>query len=235
MAVGHPEPLGGAEVSVSAIIVTRGNVSLRESMEALPEEWEKLVWCNGTGLYRWREDISGSAQEPATWQPSVPDRSDWTVWGRYRAIDYAANDLIYVQDDDCVVSDPYAIVHAFLIATGRDGHEPNTIVCNMPQRFRHDFYEHHGLVGFGAAFHRSTPGVAMKRWYETKKEPPGLNGEWGWISRTCDIIVTGLSPLVFVDIPYIDRPYASDPDRMWKQPTHQAERKRMLDTVLKIR
>lgn len=221
-------------MSVTAIIVTRGNVSLKESMEALPEEWEKLVWMNGSGLYRWREDIAGGGQDKPTWQPHHEERSDIAVYGRYRAIDFAANDLIYVQDDDCIVSDPYAIVHAFLIATGREGHAPNTIACNMPERFRHDFYEHHGLVGFGAAFHRSTPGLAFKKWYDSTKEP-GMNGEWGWITRTCDIIVTGLSPRVLVDVFHEDRPYASDDDRMWKQPTHQAERKRMLDTVMKIR
>lgn len=227
-------------MSVSAIIVTRGDVSLKPVMASLPEEWEKIVWCNGTGAYRWIEDIAGD--EP-TWQPFVISRSDLSVYGRYAAIEYASHDLIYVQDDDVIVSDPQKIVNYYIDETEIAG---ECVVCNMPREFRHDFYEHHALVGFGAAFHREAPERAFRLFFG-EDTWPNMGPNWAAVSgpgdgvlrehfnRTCDIVFTGLTPMVLVDVPKENLPHAYDDTRMWRQSTHQEERKTMLDLVLKIK
>ena len=133
-------------MNVTAIIVTRGDVSLKPIMESLPEEWEKLVWSNGIGCYRWLEDIAGDDETKPTWQPKYIDRTDYSVYGRYVAIQFASHDLIYVQDDDVVVSDPQAIVNEWDRVALRQEQDPagvpsdqewgKHVVCNMPQEFR---------------------------------------------------------------------------------------------------
>ena len=100
-----------ALVNVSAVIVTRGDVDLSPVVQSLPEEWETLVWDNGhgnrdPGLYR-RITKSGLLARRVLGLEEYPDLS---VYGRYAAIEHASHDLIYVQDDDCIVSDPRAIV-----------------------------------------------------------------------------------------------------------------------------
>ena len=219
-------------MSVTAIIVTRGDVSLEPCMESIPEEWEKLVWCNRSGLYRWKEDISG---EDASWQPMAIYRQDLAVYGRYHAIQYAQGELIYVQDDDVVVSDPQAIVDAWseeYDRRNRSGEAPvgAHVVCNMPQEFRHDFYTDHALVGFGAAFHRDAPARAFQR----MKDGGGFM-DTEMANRTCDIVFTGLSPRILVDVPKENLPWAEAGDRMWKQPEHQGERAHVRQRMLQVR
>jgi hypothetical protein len=238
---------GWAAVSVSAIIVTRGDVDLGPVLDSLPTEWEIVTWNNGEGYCR----VLGPIPGPLGSQRDVPDLS---VYGRYAAIEYASHDLIYVQDDDVIVSDPRAIVHAWLIAANRSGMSETTVVCNMPQEFRHSFYEEHALVGFGAAFHRDTPQrVFAKIGFDGKTAPFIDDDDWSdltirvggvevasfpdaaFVRRTCDIPVTALAETAFVDIPKENLAYAYGDDRMWRQPQHQAERSYMLEQVLKIK
>ena len=211
-------------MNVSAVIVTRGNVDLAPILDSLPPDWETVTWDNGRGTVTRSGD-------------GVIARGigDLSVYGRYAAIEHATGDVIYVQDDDCIVSDPKAIVDEYVALAPIATAHPVSVVCNQPEPWRSNpFYADHALVGFGAAFHRDAPKRAFDRWYSAEKEQ-GANGEWGLISRTCDIIFTALTPRVLVDIPHTSFDYASDPDRMWRQPTHQSERQRMLDLVLQVR
>jgi hypothetical protein len=214
-------------MSVSAIIVTRGNVDLGPVLDSLPADWETLVWDNSGQI---------EASHVLARYAKILQDKDLSVYGRYAAIPYAKHDLIYVQDDDCIVSDPTLIVDAYLDYEPPEyGNDPRiAVACNMPQEFRHDFYAEHALVGFGAAFHRDAPKRAFDRWYAAEKEP-GLNGEWGLISRTCDIIFTALTPRILVDVPKENLSWAYTDDRMWRQPEHQAERAHMLELVTKIK
>ena len=245
-------------MNVSAVIVTRGNVDLAPIWESLPAEWEKIEWNNGRGrVRRWPGIVD---EMRGFWEEDVVDLS---VYGRYAAIAYASHEVIYVQDDDCIVSDPQAIVDAWEDARAKcEGTEwdprylwhasPEDIrgiglgqhvCCNMPQEFRHDFYADHGLVGFGAAFHRDAPQRAFLRALQggvgVKGERDGFHTlDWPDVDhfrRTCDIVFTALTPRVLVDIPHTSFDYASDPDRMWRQPSHQSERQRMLDLVRQVR
>jgi hypothetical protein len=236
-------------MNVSAIIVTRGDVDLRPIVQSIPWEWETLVWNNGQGeddpgLYR-RMTRSGLLARRVLGWSEYPDLA---VFGRYAAIEQAQGDLIYVQDDDCIVSDPQALVDEWKRTRragqiGKSGmlnlhvETDDFVVCNMPQKFRYAFYEHHALVGFGAAFHRSLPTSTWGRLTAALGDA-GFPRDWARqpsFLRTCDIPFTALNPRVLVDVPYQDMPWASTDSRMWKQPTHREERKRMLDLVLEVR
>lgn len=212
-------------MNVSAIIVTRGDVDLRPVIESLPDGWEIVVWDNGVP----------AVKVPGICEFTLPSIMDLSVYGRYAAIEHASHDLIYVQDDDCIVSDPEAIVLAWYEAVEHpDNFNGEQIaVCNMPANFRHAFYQEHGLVGFGACFHRDAPERAFRRmgvWNGGQIVPDA-----DFFRRTCDIVFTGLTPRVLVDVPYEDLAWASAENRMWKQPTHREERQEMLELVLKVR
>lgn len=246
-------------MNVSAIIVTRGDVDLKPILLSLPEEWETLTWDNGQGAL-FRRVLSSTQAKIVLGEP-LPDLG---VYGRYAAIEYASHDLIYVQDDDVIVSDPQAIVNEWDRVALRQEQDPagpppdsewgQHVVCNMPQEFRHDFYREHALVGFGAVFHRDTPQKAFaKIGLDGQVSPFIEDDDWcelsvragngqvatfpdaAFVRRTCDIPVTALSPTIFVDIPKENLPHAYGDDRMWRQPEHQAERSYMLEQVLKIK
>lgn len=172
-------------VNVSAVIVTRGNVDLRPVLDSLPQHWEQVVW-NNTG---YDDGASCSVRR----DPRRHERKhgnvtvhhvgpDLGVYGRYAAIQYASHDLIYVQDDDCIVSDPQAIADAYdemsALARVEGGEQMPTVVCNMPEPWRSSlFYREHALVGFGAAFHRDAPRWAFDRFWQKRireKAPDAL-------------------------------------------------------------
>lgn len=202
-------------MNVGAIIVTKGDQDLTPIAASIPDDWDLVIWDN--------------SQEP----------NDLAVYGRYAAVARTDAELIYVQDDDCVVSDPQAIVRAWHevdqaaleIRYGETG-----VVCNMPSEFRHNFYSDHALVGFGAAFHRDAPARAWSRWDNSGMPigPEGLRQETEFFYRTCDIVFTALTPRVLVDVPVENLPWAYQWDRMYRQPELLAERVRMLDLVREI-
>lgn len=228
---------------VSAIIVTRGDVDLVPIVASLPEEWELLVWDNGCATLR--IDKPGTSGDHFALVPV----GDVSVYGRYAAIEHAAGDVIYVQDDDVIVSDPRAIV-APLIDVMYRGYGPGNgvapflvglpVVCNMPPEFRHDFYADNALVGFGAAFHRAAPDRAFSRFMLSSHANGVLSTEGGFFDRTCDIAFTGLCDDVtggyrlLVDVPIEHLPYATGSDRMYRQPQHVGERTRMRELVREI-
>lgn len=209
-------------MNVSACLVTRGNVDMQPVIDSLPRDWEIVLWSNGERMV-WRSD---------GWAEVC---SDISVYGRYAAIEYASHDLIYVQDDDVIVSDPAAIVAEWCEASGR--REPlglpmaEHIVANMPQEFRHDGYTDSCLVGFGACFHRDLPTRVFDRFFDM-----GFEFEWSEFNRTCDVVFTTLAPArVLVNVHKTNREFAEDPDRMYRQPEHVGGRKRMLELSRKVR
>ncbi len=165
---------------VAACLVTRGNVPMDDIIESLPHEWEVVVWDNSK-------------------------RADVAVAGRYAAIELTEAEIIYVQDDDCVL-EPESID----ALVSRAKMMPFALFANMPERFR-PHYPDSCLVGFGAAFGRDLPGEAFARAGTHLYE----------FNRTADVYFTTLTKMRFLlDQPYRDQPWASDPDRMWKQPEH---------------
>ena len=215
-------------IDVTAVLVTRGDVDLAPVLASLPPAWEVIVWDNSV-----REDLA--------------------VYGRYAALEEVATALVYCQDDDCIVSDPQALVRAWHESRAtavndarsllhespenlREIAQGRHVVCNMPARFRHDFYVDHALVGFGAVFQRDAPARAFARWFGTERSHRiDDTPEWSRFYRTCDIVFTGLTRRVLVDVPHEDREFASAPGRMWMSHGHVQERKEMLDLVRQVR
>ncbi len=213
---------------VSAVLVTRGDVPLDQITDSITAAGidDIVVWSNA-------------------------EREDLGVYGRYAGIAEAKHDIIYCQDDDCVV-DPRVIVEAWrwenqkharaAAMSGASGVIPawKGIVCNQPAAFRHSFYEEHSLVGFGAVFHRDAPKRAFDK-LRSASDPPGFDSLLTAVdavfhfNRTCDVVFTALTPRVLVDVPYKNLAWAEGPDRMYRQPQHGFERARMLELALKVR
>lgn len=166
---------------VSACLVTRGNVDMRPIVESLPFD-DIIVWDNSK-------------------------REDFKVYGRYAAIDEAENDIIYVQDDDCIIP-----VDALLDAWA----DTDTLLCNMPRD--HGTYSDSALVGWGALFHRNLPFKAFKQWGGSKDQ----------FYRDCDVWFTALTPFRRVDLGHENFPYAYGLDRMYNQSYHDSSRTEVL-------
>lgn len=238
-------------MKVSAIIVTRGDImagDFAEIVASISMFDELLIWSNGEG-----EFLRGEGKPTLyhvenngyflrdTFQP-VCEVTNLAVYGRYAAIKYARNELIYVQDDDVIVSDSQAIVDAWhkeqaYMSGWTFEEEPqesprDLVVCNMPPEFRHDFYADHALVGFGAVFHRDSPARAFSKWnayYRIQIDgTPAFN-------RACDVIFTALTPRALVDVPKTNMAYASALNRMWRQSSHVGERTRILGQAKEVR
>lgn len=192
-------------MNVSAVIVTRGDIDLSPVLDSLPHEWQKVVWDNS-------------------------QRKDCSVFGRYAAIPECEHELIYVQDDDCVLENPAALVEAWAVPSAlRQDHA----ACNMPAKFR-EHYSDACLVGFGAVFPRLLPARAFKRFYRAAGAGI-ISYDLASFKRECDAIFTTLTPRVLVDLPYIDLPWADAPNRLWKQPEHVSQRRKMIELARKVR
>jgi len=201
-------------MDVSAIIVTRGDVDLAPILASLPDEWEKIVWDNGAGAV-------------TAFRPIVEDGAEWrmvdggettmllpdlAVYGRYAAIEYASHDLIYCQDDDCVLKNPVNVVAAY---------EPDVVTYNMPYAFRDGGVDSE-MVGFGACFHRGLPGKAFHKYHQSYE---GDLYNAPLFHRTCDVVFTTLTTAVMIHEPLelLECSYADN--RMWRQPGHNTERR----------
>jgi hypothetical protein len=231
-------------VKVSACLVTRGDVDMRPVLDSLPAEWEIILWDNES----W---IDGEQAECHRILPHHRDEIDETwpvqnlsVYGRYAAIEYASHDLIWVCDDDVIVSDPQAIVDAWIGKPGPLGDAPYHamahLVANMPSEFRHAGYVDSCLVGFGSCFHRNLPAKAFQSFvedtlpqeaWETAISPIPTE----FFQRTCDVLFTTLTPRVLVDVAKTNREFATDSSRMYRQPGHIEERTRMLQLARQVR
>jgi hypothetical protein len=199
---------------ITGIVVTRGDVDLSEILESLESLDQVIVWENGYGA---RELVDGRLM------PSYEGRmSDVAVYGRYLAIEWAAHDLIYVQDDDCIV--PVEGVIATALQPGFD--LTRTIVANMPESRWRD-YPDSCLVGWGSVFHRDLPGAAFRRF-----SPDNIPAFY----RECDVVFTVLTPSVKVDAGFRHLPWAEDPARaMFKRPDRAPERARVYELARAVR
>ena len=115
--------------SVTAVLVTRGNVDIWPVLDSLPDEWQVVIWDNGGRCLRIKDANNDMLIRGET-------ITDVSVYGRYAAIEHASNDLIYVQDDDVIVSDPQAIVDRFNSEFCGGDLTWDGVACNMPQEFR---------------------------------------------------------------------------------------------------
>lgn len=208
------------DLEVTAVLVTRGNVELDSILQSLPPDWPVVIWDNSQRT------------------------QDLSVYGRYAALAEVETPLCYVQDDDVVVDKPEALWEAWMQEHERRSQtrlaDPedwrNFVICNQPLEFRHSFYADHALVGFGSCFHRDLPAKAFERFWSRYHGATweDIGGE-DFYRHTCDIVFTALTPFTLVDIPVENLPWATDPERMYRQPEHVGERKRMLELALRVR
>ena len=218
-------------MTISACIATRGDVDMSPILDSLPEGWEVIIWNNGLGLL-------------GTWRPGEQiddiEVGDLGPHGRFAAIEYASNDIIYVQDDDAIIGDPQAIVDEWWRVhggpewrrlQGGTRHLKEHLVANMPQEFR-PHYPDSAMVGFGAAFHRDLPERAFQKFFahhhNMSRTDPLFRRE------SCRVF-TVLTPFTLVDVPKVDLPYASDDNRLWKQEGHVKFRDAALDLAREAR
>ena len=223
-------------MNVSVCIATRGDIDMGPIVDSLPKEWEIIVWDNSGSLVH-------NTRSHVRWISAVPDVG---AYGRFAAIKHATHDLILTQDDDVIVSDPQVIVHEWIAnckwRASLDGNgqqrrlvggdylsermDGDHLVANMPAVFR-PHYPDSAMVGFGACFHRDAPERAFAKFFAhhtTMKRNDPL-----FLRESCRIFTT-LTPRVLVDVAKTDLPYASDPNRLWKQPGHILSR----DTALRL-
>jgi hypothetical protein len=164
---------------VSAIVVTQGGDDLAPVLGPLCDFSEIIIWDNSC-------------------------ESDQKVFGRFAALVRARNEVIYVQDDDCVVPTPALLSE----------YENDKLVCNLPEAHRKDYVATGiSLIGFGAIFHRSLVDFSP---YLSKFPRDDL------FLRECDRVFTYLNrdrtKLVDVGVTKLDRSYSQN--RMWLEERH---------------
>lgn len=150
--------------------------------------------------------------------------TDLGPYGKYAAIEQARHTVILVQDDDVLL--PVESILALVAA-----YEPGVLVANMPAEFR-PHYPDSAMVGFGAIFDHDLPGEAFERFFG---HHTGMTADSPLFLRESCRAFAVLTPLKLVDLPKKDLPWASDPDRLWRQPEHVVMRDRMLDLARQVR
>lgn len=141
------------------------------------------------------------------------------VLDRWRQTLLARFPICYTQDDDCVVD----------VAAVLAQYEPGKIVCNMPQDHRRDYRDNIALVGWGCVFETRLPALAITRYDEATYAADEI------FQRECDRVVTGLSPLKLIDVPFHHLPYAHGIDRMGREARHGADLKEIRRRIYAIR
>lgn len=169
--------------NISAVIVTRGDVDLGPCLSSIVAD--EVIIRRGQG----------------------------GVWPRWAAALHAKHDVIYVQDDDCVV-DFAAVIAAY---------DPAVVTCNMLTSHRSDYPDGVALVGWGAVFHRSM-----------------LNVFEGWeiddlFWREADRVFTGLNPLRLIDLGVTHLPHAHGAERMGREARHGADLAEIRRRIQKVR
>ncbi len=165
----------------SAVIVTKGDRDLSEVIETLRGFDEVIVWDNSRAC------------------------RDVKVFGRYAGAFMSRNEVIYVQDDDCVTS-PDAIMGSFL---------PGRLVCNVPPDRRREYAGTNiTLMGWGSVFGKSK--LSAFRSYLDVYPQDDL------FERECDRVFSHLhrKSVVLVDVPMKHLDAAHGMDRMGREPRH---------------
>lgn len=127
---------------------------------------------------------------------------------------------LYFQDDD-VLTDPVKIVEA--ASHGR-------VVCNMSAEYRREYEgKPDRLMGFGSVFERALIPQTFARYRAAGFELDALT------RREPGRLFTGLHRCALVDVPIEHLPWATGPDRLYRQPDHGSAREEMRARIAKVR
>lgn len=161
---------------VGAVIVTRGDCDLSPILDSLIFK-DVTVWDNSV----------------------VGDQG---AFGRYIGILLTARAVIFVQDDDCIITpeDQQRLV---------DEYEPGVISALMPPE-RIDYHDT-VLIGWGAMFDWNMPAKAFARWRDAGHEMQ--TQEFKVVG--CDFVFPLLSLWKRLDAYHVDLPHAHAPNRTW--------------------
>jgi hypothetical protein len=162
---------------VTAVIVTRGDCDLEPILASLIFD-DVVIWNNEVAI-------------------------NYGAYGRYVAIrNHAKRDVVYVQDDDCIVSeeDQLRLVNAY---------EPGILTAMMPPE-RIDYLDT-VLVGWGAIFDRGLPDIAFERWIATGHEMDSRKFQ----VVGADFVFPILTPWKRLDGYHQDLPHAHAENRTW--------------------
>jgi len=163
------------------VVVTRGDVDLSPVVSTLLHFDEVIVWDNSK-----RRDVS--------------------VYGRFLGAAEARNEVVYVQDDDCLV-DSAAVVAEY---------RPGVVSSNVPMARRAFYSDGVTLIGWGAIFDRAIAWDAFGRYWERFAAD-------GFFQRECDRIFTGLSKCRNFEAGLEHLEYASGSDRMGAEKRHLSD------------
>lgn len=180
---------------MTAVLVTRGDRDLRGIRASLRSFGEILVWDNSK-----RENLK--------------------VYGRFAGARLARNQVIYVQDDDCLV-DVESLVEAYT---------PGQIACTMPAiNWDHYRTTRVSLIGFGAIFHKARLEVFDR--YLAMYPRDEL------FDRECDRVFTYLNRKrvrLVVDSSYRSLPCATAGNRMNREARHFPDLEAILGRLHKV-
>jgi hypothetical protein len=193
--------------SVSAALVTIGDVDLTPILESLPPEYEVVVWDNSRRPF------------------------DFKVFGRYVAITETTRPVIFFQDDDCVLTRDQ---HQQLLDAYEPGVVVGNMIYDDP--VWRERYKDTTLLGWGALFDRGLPWQAFARWarhrpinWEFMTSPGGAEVVFPMLSRT-KTVVAGAEWLHQDGTEVFGRP-----NRMSNQPGFLETRLGWLDAAREVR
>lgn len=161
--------------AISAVIPTRGDVSLAGIVDHLRsyDEIGEIIIAIGD-----------------------------TLFNRYLAAGRAKHDVIYTQDDDCLV-DARQVIAAY---------QPGIIVNAMTREHAAQYHHRATLVGFGAIFDRDLI-RCLDEWDQD-----------ALFLSECDRVFTALNRCQAIYPPIINLAHASAPNRLYKQSDHEMRR-----------
>lgn len=161
---------------ITACLVTKGDTDMDPIIDSLPYG-EVIVYDNSVSL-------------------------DMKVYGRYAAIEFARNPVIYFQDDDCMFHEHEALMAAY---------EPGMIVANWGHGETPAGFDDLPLVCGGALVDYNVPARAFARYLEFFPTDDGFLYE-------ADFICGVLSPFKHVHLPFEILDLARDGSRLAAQP-----------------
>ena len=136
------------------------------------------------------------------------EREDLSCYGRFAAVAEAKHDVIYTQDDDLMVPIP-ALLKAW---DGRPG-----ILANKPPE------EEWRFLGCGSLFRREL--VNFDRYHAAYPADDEFH-------RTADVAFAYQHPYRSVWLGYLDFPWQTAPNRMYRQKGHYTVRQRTRERTL---
>lgn len=183
---------------ISAIILTRGGYPIDDIVASL-HGFEQIIVADNS--------------------KSGLDRK---VYLRWIAARQARHEIIYVQDDDCIV-DAKALVEKY-------NELMSPMVCNMPKDRRDEYARrpgHISLVGWGAVFNRFPVNANIDRYRRFFPQDELFD-------RECDRVVTYLTPHIDVEVKFEHLPRAHGNDRMGREARHGDDLTEICARLLKL-